>query len=320
MNKLSNAIGFLKVLILTSLMTSSLFAISGRNQNRDFSFALEKFVNGDVITAEAIVDNHLELGIDDRYLHANFLFLKARLQGKHPDKQQEAIDGFLQARHLFEEQDATREVFSTDTGLARIYLNENRMIEAEDLLINNLIVGEELHYPLGDTYRLLGTLAFIQGDYERALAYNESGLGAYSDADDPHGLPLALARQGLLFMLVGDWQAGLEKTLHGQTLSVANGDQLSYAHSLISMVVYHRYHGLDERILVAQIEALLGNVEDIELRDLLQFSLDTSFLTESMDPPIPPDEEESMDPPIPPDEEESIDPPIPPDEDDEASE
>jgi len=295
MFKTKHGFGFLCYLLFFCVPSMFIIALGGQDQQQAFNEAWQKFVDGDFISSEALVDNQLDGKIDSRHLQANFLYLKAYLQGKRSGLHFEATTNFQRAQSFYMEQGFQEGVYCTDLGLAKIFLDEGHNEEAKARLFNCLNLAKQYDFPMGYIYALLAESATQEGNYERALQYARQSEGAYKAFKDQTGMANALCQQGFLQLTLGQWQLGYETSLRAQAQIVKAGAPYLHVYTLANMALYYSYNDMDISPLVTPIERAIEGNRDENLTQILDFVLgiiakptQTSSLNDPPRPPLPP--------------------------------
>jgi tetratricopeptide (TPR) repeat protein len=257
-----------------------------------FQQAWQKFVGGQFREAERIVDAYPAEALSNRHLQANFAYLEGFLLGKHSGREHEAISAFLDARHIYQELGAVQEVFHTNTGLAKIYMDQDRLAEAETILEENLELGNREGFPIGVTHSLIVELLFLRQAFHEALEHAHAAERAFRREGKISGVANSYSRQGLLLMLLGKWEDGHQATVRAQLRMVGKGRSYDYLFTQANLILYYRCNGLDEEPFVRAILAHLEENPDKDLEEFLYFVLSVDCGGDkaigSIDPSQPP--------------------------------
>jgi len=253
--------------------TSSAGETESSSPEQAFQIAWQKFVDGQFREAESIVAAHPAEELENRHLQANFSYLEGFLLGKHSGREHEAISAFLNAHHIYQELGAVQEVFNTNTGLAKIYMDQDRLAEAKTTLEENLDLGISEGFPIGFTHSLLVELLFLREAFHEALQHANAAERAYRQEGNISGVANSHSRQGLLQMLLGNWEDGHQTTVRAQSLMVGKGRRYDYLYTQANLILYYRCNGLDEQPYVRAILTHLEENPDKDLEEFLYFVL-----------------------------------------------
>jgi tetratricopeptide (TPR) repeat protein len=114
-------------------------------------------------------------------------------------------------------------------------------------------------------------IAFLQGDYEKALRLANKAYALYATKDSRRAAQV-LIKVGLYQLLTGKVDEGYKTTLTAQSDLVKSGDSDQYYFSLINMLIYHRSRGQEGGALVKSINHRLKQEPDKDLEMLLDFA------------------------------------------------
>ncbi len=183
---MNNSLTALSICLVCSLMALGVETVRGQDTEpvETFDRAWGSFVAGDLDRSTKIVDEALAGALPSNSFRARFLYLKAFLDGKTRERAAGAIDSLQEALNLYQDDGNIGGVWYVKSALAKHYLDDDRLVEAGQLLTELEQHGENLGY----IHSLYAELSFKNGQYADALVHAKTSLNKYKDSDDDRGI------------------------------------------------------------------------------------------------------------------------------------
>lgn len=221
-----------KLLLIFFLLcvSSSLWAQDSRF-NMDFAWDL--YVNGRYEEALEYTDKALDSFATDSTKRAPWFYLQGFTLSKFRGEKEAVLEAFRLSFHFYVLAKVTSGTDLAELGIAKLYLDEDEPTQALEYLLR---ISKKSRG--GYFYFLLSRLEFQEGNYEQALSCASESVEIYGKDDAKEQ---ARNRVGLLQMLTGKWEEGLNTTLTSQKAILAPGvGKRHYYYTLLNIYLYQR--------------------------------------------------------------------------------